>query len=1024
MEEARDVLSLEKLDVNLDGGELVANARAMADFLENKQAPYPIAFVRPTLTYILEVDELISTHNKELQLELARALVYGFRLASATGSELPIDQEQGNLLFRLFRFLTEFFEPLKDKDCDMFKERANLLRIANEIGLFYLAKDTGLYSEIFNCLIEIDLPDATANLVKMINDCDRLPTPVVYGICDKIESQNPRIPNLLKNLQTVKQIEFAQSIRSFVSGEAAIELLSKVDDMLDIDPPTMFGYIESDLGNEDDPTRTAATLFAAKLLSKPDFRPDSWALYETVIGRHKDKLAKLRVAAVDFGFGVLKRLGEVEVDSVSDKSFDAEVFESSKRKIVDDVWEAAKQRIVDPATEVRVAVLKNMLHLDVSDIRMDFEYISIRLKDKSQEVRVRCLKLMLKLYESNPEQLDWLIESLIALYPTIKDIALYGFSCVMINHSLVEVAQQLNDRRPLLSLLNDTNEVRVNLPNYKEKAAREVLAKHIDLKTLDKVMKKVPKSFLEKALRPKDRKKVYEQLKKKIPQKLKEKVPGDVARLLMGLYQPCPLNTGEVMKCKNLAVVADLASVFADDFEVEVPGLLKNKTPTTLTILSKMGQVDLEDETRQQILDELVPLTAKKSKVRELALKAFAKLYRPAHKNLLKDITFAKDDTDLKIQFYARIGEVTQGLLKNMENEIPNYDKKTAKYALKLATLPDALSEHTIEIQLAALDDHPIEAFKSYLSVTRTRCSEWNGPEVFRTFAGVMQHSECEVRTQAIAVLSDAMNTTAGVPVQYLAFFALSATDPYEPNVAEAKRQLEAAIALRRDLLRKIGDYKPQIAPETAIQYLIHLLSHHIDFEKDLPELKTFAVYLRFFFAPLVADTTDIDFILTILFKLSCLDDIDEAYTDNMIKLCDLASVIVKELAGGRDWGTQQDISFEYSSRYYKETNSKVRMKQLLKQRQTDQIKSPKTKSKLLRAGMSPVLKSRGRVPATLPKLDDIDDDTVISPKKNKSAPSTPKRKSPRAPASATATPRRPAATRKMSPTTTRKSNK
>jgi hypothetical protein len=57
--------------------------------------------------------------------------------------------------------------------------------------------------------------------------------------------------------------------------------------------------------------------------------------------------------------------------------------------------------------------------------------ISIRLRDQSPEVRALCLRLMFKLYDSEPDGLDWLIEALISLYPSLPEIALYGFSCVM-----------------------------------------------------------------------------------------------------------------------------------------------------------------------------------------------------------------------------------------------------------------------------------------------------------------------------------------------------------------------------------------------------------------------------------------------------------------------------------------------------------------------------------------------------------------------------------------------------------------
>jgi len=89
-----------------------------------------------------------------------------------------------------------------------------------------------------------------------------------------------------------------------VEGVPAARMPSRVADV----EAAVFGYVEGDLGNEDDQIRVAATTLAAKVLSKGDFVSGSWPLYATVIGRHIDKLPRLRVLAVDFAFAVLERM--------------------------------------------------------------------------------------------------------------------------------------------------------------------------------------------------------------------------------------------------------------------------------------------------------------------------------------------------------------------------------------------------------------------------------------------------------------------------------------------------------------------------------------------------------------------------------------------------------------------------------------------------------------------------------------------------------------------------------------------
>jgi hypothetical protein len=227
-----------------------------------------------------------------------------------------------------------------------------------------------------------------------------------------------------------------------------------------------------------------------------------------------------------------------------------------------------------------------------------------------------------------------------------------------------------------------------------------------------------------------------------------------------------------------------------------------------------------------------------------------------------------------------------------------------------------------------------------------------------------MQNPDPEVRSKAVKALASALavNTT---PVQFLALFALSATDPVEANVTASRKALEFAVSYRRQILAQIAQFHPAIAPESAIPYLVNILSHHENFEEDKPDLPTFHQYLRFFLVPLCAETTDFDRILNIFMNLSMLEDVeggdDGEYTKNMAQLCDIGSAIVKEIGGGRNWSLiTEGVGFEYSTRYFKAPESNRRLKELL--RSGDKKgKSPKLKGKILRAGMSPVIKSPKR---------------------------------------------------------------
>jgi hypothetical protein len=369
---------------------------------------------------------------------------------------------------------------------------------------------------------------------------------------------------------------------------------------------------------------------------------------------------------------------------------------------------------------------------------------------------------------------------------------------------------------------------------------------------------------------------------------LKQTATTDVARLLMGLYQPSPFDADELLRSKNYPVVGELSKIFAEDFEPELPKLLASLDKTALVILANMKAVDLDADTRGRVLEALVPIAAS-GKRREAGLKAFARLYRPEFRRLLGGLKFSKAELRLKIQFFARLKTAPRGLTAGFAQSIAGFEGGTAKYALELAALEAA--ESTITIHRACLDAHPDLAFEPSLAAAGP-CFAWNTPEVFCTFTGVIQHSGADVRRRAIAALAAALRQST-TPVQLLAVFALSAIDPCGPNRADARRQLEFAIGYRRQILAKLGQSNPAVEPKSAIPFLVHILTHHRDFELDLPDFPTFAMYLRFFLEPLCAETTNFERILSIFFNLSLLEDV-ESRTENLVKLCNLASAIVK----------------------------------------------------------------------------------------------------------------------------------
>jgi hypothetical protein len=103
--------------------------------------------------------------------------------------------------------------------------------------------------------------------------------------------------------------------------------------------------------------------------------------------------------------------------------------------------------------------------------------------------------------------------------------------------------------------------------------------------------------------------------------------------------------------------------------------------------------------------------------------------------------------------------------------------------------------------------------------------------------------------------------------------------------LVEAQWQLEFAVGYRRQIMRQLEQ------PNPGIPFLVHILMHHENFDEDLPDLSTFPVHLKFLLTAFCPETTHFGRIL---------EDIEEQFTDNGVKLCDFASAIRRNSEGDR----------------------------------------------------------------------------------------------------------------------------
>lgn len=958
MQASKDLLDLDRFDTYLEPEVLVNNAKELADYLSQPNVKVPIESMQPTMSYLIGTNEIMNTDNVELQLHISRCFVHAFKI---TVPQPAIEQRSIRFLGKLFHLV---LNALTSEEVDN-EMKENLMYVANDIGFFVLSDEPATINEIFERLIDTKIKGSVEAISSMLNAQTRFPPTIIEKMATTL-LKNKNVGQVLAKLEKIKQTEFIQGIHNYISDAKVFDCYRKISKILKLSPEVLFPYFEVDIINDDNELRTGAIELAIRILTDNDYITDLYPKYVDIINRHIDRLPKIRSSVCTFMFEVLKKLDSDTVD----------ISKSARKSIVNTIWENLKIRMVETSNEVRVTVMTNLLKMDIEDIKIDFKYIAERLRDKSAEVRIPCMKLLLSCYEAKPKKFLWLFDSLISLYPTVKDISLFGFSTIMYKHTLLEVMDNLTDRKPLIKMLNDTKEFRELLPNYKDKSTQSRLSSYMDVNQLKVMMKSLPKNFIQTAINPSKRKAAYKSAKKALKN-------DDDVRLLFGYYQPSPIDTSAVLECDDLTVVKELATIYADDFDVEMKKMSKRLNSTDLTVLARMRKADIDTGDRQAALKAISKIVTGKN--RKLALKAFAAIYREEDKKLLSSITFKKNDIMTKIEFYARLGNpeiIPEDLFDYVSNKINTFDEDGVKWGLRLVSYEK--SQRTIQIHQDILETYPIQALTSYLNCV-VDCYEYNTPEVYRKFSEVIQNPEADVRLKAVRVLNTALSQPK-TPINYLAYFVLSATDPEEENRTEAKKYLDAQISFRRNVLKKHKQGKyPHLEPESSLPYMINILSHHPDYEQDGNDYPTFASYLRFYMTAICKDTSDFSTILNMFVQLRFMDDIEEEYTDAMINLCDMASIIVKELGGKRNWDTTLDRNFEFSTRYFKPSSDRHRAKDMLKT-MNELTKSPKIKTSVLRAGMSPSRTPKLKRNA----LETIENTNIL---KGKSAPVTPKRK-------------------------------
>lgn len=1012
------ILDPEKFDTSLRPCSLLNNVQHLGEFLTNQKNLKHINEITMIIDFIIDHDKLMNTNKEHLQIELCICFIQFFGIIGATRE---IDHVLAKYLYRFFNLICIVISPLRRytnldannnvseaewQNISCFDDRKNILILMNEFDIFSRINDSNSFQRVFNTLIKIDLPEATSCLAKLMNNSNiinlskRNAFLAIYDAIDLEydefkEKRNKSIVNFIRQLDETARSEIIQNIRGILTGIKIYSIYKKLLSILEIDPYSIISFAEFDYNNEDDQIRNISLDLAKNEFGKLKFSIEMIDKYRLMFERHSDRSPKNRIIVIKFAFDLFKK----SINQSNQKNINSDILGSAVKEVHDIFWNTIiKERIIDKSNEVRLTVINELNDLSSKNINQEnIHIISYRLKDKCQSVRLACLDLMIKINNEQPEIINWLIFDLIEMYPIINDISLYGFSIFIQNRSLIKIAKDINNRTNLLKILDVITNFRKLMQEYllndhSENLEKE-LEKYCKIQVVNQVINAVPKNFFENAQR-KDSK-----YRDKLFRNLKKKIKAETALKFLGLYQPSPIEPLEIISQKdfkllsdecNFQIIKDLAKIYSSDLVLEIPSLLQNLDEINLLILASLKNEDrlIEVKQRKNILKALLSLICDSeldidNRKKEFALKAFAKLIRKEQSSLIKKIKFKSKEFDQKLTFFGHFVDqelipsyVYDEIEKNL-NEITT--EKMVKYALRISSNENSMRSTNIHQHF--IENSPDIAFDSFVN----NCAPNNNsfvlePDVFRTFSSLIQHKNSDIREKVITSLSLSLKKS-NTPIQFLCYFALSATDPYEPNRLKAKQELESAILWRKELVhhyldqnqnlktRKTNNFDnmnelicsipKNINIETTIPYLIYILMHHPDFDADLPDLHSFSLYLKFYFDPICNKEANISRLLDILLNLQTLQDLEDnddnlKFTEKMYLLCEIGSRILKRIGSGREWGPNMEEAFEFSARYFKSANSNENLKKMLSKKEHNQYSFQKvSEKKMLCAGMS-----------------------------------------------------------------------
>lgn len=160
--------------------------------------------------------------------------------------------------------------------------------------------------------------------------------------------------------------------------------------------------------------------------------------------------------------------------------------------------------------------------------------------------------------------------------------------------------------------------------------------------------------------------------------------------------------------------------------------------------------------------------------------------------------------------------------------------------------------------------------------------------------AMLIQDPVVEVRTKFLEIVIASLSTD-DLPPHYIILLPIVAFDPDDEMVANAKSYIA------RKLKQQQSSSETEDLVEHSIVRLIHLLSHHPDFDNDVATVKSFETYLDFYL-DLVCTSINVSYLYRAAGELKVVKDKFTESSDPLYVIGELAQLSIQRRCATHGW--------------------------------------------------------------------------------------------------------------------------